>query len=497
MQAKDISPGFRSEDVAEIGTLHLVGNISPTAWCSHITNGRGNPDWKAIQVLAEILGWWRPPKDSPEGRLPKPRFMKKARQTEDGTLVMECPYEDLARTFNISRDMAKKAVRKLEKEGLVEVYQLSIRVGGQILNNVIHVRPLARAIERITPSPGQETLPFKPKDPEGDEAGAEENAAEENAQGAGQENEPDPYQQAASGILPAEEVLRTEGLGHLLPTIEAKAALVPSPPNHAPPPPTLQGEGPPEKQGEAPPTQGGDVLTNYANCSNSTKCSAPKNDGDSPKRDRTPDAPDAEPSISSEKKETVRQAYRHAVKRIKAGDNQPLIVAEFVRATAGPDRLPRFEEGPDEGKIRFGYIGKAIKEVGGAKLFIYRLSEHLAGERMPITGDMIAYMLGAHGRGGSNISRTKARQDRAMEAYRARKREWARQSASQNAAPGADGPEDGSGKAAGGEAQEESSFDVSALVESVKQRIDDSEKRKAENKKRRIEERRDDFWGDR
>lgn len=493
MKGTPIPPGFRSADVAEVGTLHLVGNITPNAWCQHITNGRGNPDWTAIQVLAEIVGWWRPPKDAPDERLPRPRFAKKARHTEEGTLVMECPYEDLARTFNISRRMAKKAVRKLEKEGLVEVYQLSIRVGGQILNNVIHVRPLARAIERITPSPGQETLPFQPAEEEAaEEEAADENAADENAdEAAGEEaEESDPYQQAAAGILPAEEVIKAEGLGHLMEAAREKATLAPSPLKQTPPPLTFRGEGPPSFQGEAPPTQRGDVLSNYANYSNSTKCSAPKNDGSNPKRDRTPDAPDAEQSIPEKKKELLRRAYRHATTRLADDDNQPAVVAEFVCKVLGPDRLPRFEEGEHKGKIRYGYIGKAIKDIGGAKLLIYRLAEHLGKEdTMPVSGDVFAYLLGAYGRGGSNMSRSQRRKQMEEEHRRMREEQESRPNPPES-------PRDETEHTAGGEAQEESSLDVSALVEGVKQRIDESEKRKSENKKRRIEERREEFWGE-
>ena len=525
--AEKVPRGFRSPEVAEMGKLHLRGNIAPSAWCQHITNKRGNADWTAIHILAEIVGWWRPPKETPEGKLPKPRFSGRARHTEDDRLVMECPYDDLAREFNISCRMAKRAVRKLEDEGFLEVYQLSIRVGGQVLNNVIHVRPVAAAIDRITPSPGQEEIPFRPSTDSGqDEAGekpsenAETSAGEpadssgDAKKGTAAEEETDPYEEAASSVIPATEVLEAEGLGHLLPTLEERAEMTTAPQematagatpaqNAPPSPPTKWGEGPPTKtgqgpptfQGEAPPTQEGDVRANCSTSSNLAKSSAAGGSGN-PNRDRTPPPPEegAERRIGSQKMKTLRRAYSHATDRLNADDNQPAVVAEFVKRVIGPEGLPH----SDDGKVRFGFIGKVIKEVGGAKLVLYRLSQHLAGQRTEIPiDDVFAYVLGAYGRGGKNKSlalrRREMRQKRKEE--REQKRKASPEAKETPEAPGKAAEEAPDERSAneGGETPPADKDSVSDIVDSV---IRDIEEKEDGNRPSRAHRLRSKFWGE-
>ena len=46
--------------VAEIGKIHVEGNLIPHPWYQRIRLESGKPDLPAIIILAEIIYWYRP-----------------------------------------------------------------------------------------------------------------------------------------------------------------------------------------------------------------------------------------------------------------------------------------------------------------------------------------------------------------------------------------------------------------------------------------------------
>ena len=91
-----------NEIVDEVGKIHFTGNIVPTIWNKTIVKENGKPHWLAINILADIVYWYRPTeiRDEQTGELTG--FKKKFQRD-----LLQRSYQQLADQFAISKKMSE------------------------------------------------------------------------------------------------------------------------------------------------------------------------------------------------------------------------------------------------------------------------------------------------------------------------------------------------------------------------------------------------------
>lgn len=119
------------EDIVFSG---FTGNIVPHHWYHTICNKSGKPDHIAISLLAEIVYWYRPRKNSTSNSdnfSQNRKFHGYAWQTS---------YANLERKFHYSRESIRRAFVKLEELGIIQRDLQSVQVRGQTYNNVLFIK---------------------------------------------------------------------------------------------------------------------------------------------------------------------------------------------------------------------------------------------------------------------------------------------------------------------------------------------------------------------
>jgi hypothetical protein len=129
--------------VAEIGKIHFEGNIIPHPWYQRITLESGRPDLPAIIILAEIVYWYRPYQTLDKRGKPL------LRKHFDGDMF-QCTAAYFETKFGLTKDQARKALKRLEDAGYIRREYRSIVQQGILRNNIMFVEPMPLAILAIT-----------------------------------------------------------------------------------------------------------------------------------------------------------------------------------------------------------------------------------------------------------------------------------------------------------------------------------------------------------
>lgn len=122
--------------------LHLQGNIIPKIWHKTIVSEKtGKADLIAINILADVVYWYRPIEERDEltGEIVgcRPKFAAD---------ILQRSYDDLAEHFGISKGQAKCAVIRLEQLGVIHRVFRKITVCGVLIPNVLF---LALNVDRL------------------------------------------------------------------------------------------------------------------------------------------------------------------------------------------------------------------------------------------------------------------------------------------------------------------------------------------------------------
>ena len=125
--------------VAEIGKIHFEGNIIPHPWYQRITLESGKPDLPAIIILAEIIYWYRPYQTLDKRGKPL------LRKHFDGDMF-QCTAAYFETKFGLTKDQARKALKRLEDAGYIRREYRSIVQQGILRNNIMFIEPVPLAI---------------------------------------------------------------------------------------------------------------------------------------------------------------------------------------------------------------------------------------------------------------------------------------------------------------------------------------------------------------
>ena len=135
-----------SNVVEEIGKINFEGNRTPQSWFANIKTETGNTDLVAITLLAEICYWYTPTiiRDEHTGEVMG--YKKKFKADK-----LQKSYEQLAKQFGLSKVQVRRAIKRLEQQGLITVEFRNIKVAsGLAINNVMFIEPVPEKIAEIT-----------------------------------------------------------------------------------------------------------------------------------------------------------------------------------------------------------------------------------------------------------------------------------------------------------------------------------------------------------
>ncbi len=131
--------------VDAIGKMNFTGNIIPEAWYSTIVNEAGKVQLLAINILAEIVYWYRPSEIRDEH---SNTVYYKKRFSDD--YYVQKSYKQLCEKFNISEKQARTAIEVLERLGVVKRQFRTIETKIGRCSNVMYLELIPDALERLT-----------------------------------------------------------------------------------------------------------------------------------------------------------------------------------------------------------------------------------------------------------------------------------------------------------------------------------------------------------
>ena len=141
--------------VDEVGKIQLSGNIIPEAWFHTIVNENGKPNLLAINILAEIVYWYRPSeiRDEITGNV----TYKKKFQDKD---FLQKSYADICSKFNCSEKQVRESLKLLENIGVIQRHFKAAMTGYGKLPNIMFLELFPETLKKLTFSNGNTCFPL-------------------------------------------------------------------------------------------------------------------------------------------------------------------------------------------------------------------------------------------------------------------------------------------------------------------------------------------------
>lgn len=135
-----------TQTVIDIGNINLTGNIIPHLWRKYLKFDNGKTDLLAIDILSELVYWYRPTiikEDSYGGSI---SYNKKFKSD-----LLQKSYAELADYSGCSKRQAIDAIVRLEKKGiLTRVFRTIETFKGVLCRNVLFIEMHPKALMDIT-----------------------------------------------------------------------------------------------------------------------------------------------------------------------------------------------------------------------------------------------------------------------------------------------------------------------------------------------------------
>lgn len=123
----------------------LTGNIVPPIWYKRITFDNGKPQMLAINILADIVYWYRPIeiRDERTGQIKEYRKKFKAD-------LLQRSYKQICDFFGCSEKQAKDSLRLLERMGLIERVVRLVKLEGNTFRNCLYIKLNVEKVKEIS-----------------------------------------------------------------------------------------------------------------------------------------------------------------------------------------------------------------------------------------------------------------------------------------------------------------------------------------------------------
>ena len=121
--------------VDAIATMAISGNVIPATWYKTITTASGKADLAAINILSDVLYWYRPSEIRDESTGDVIAYRK--RFSAD---LLQRSYDQIAEHFGLSKRQAKDAVVRLEELGAIRRVFRNVDYGAGTMGNVMFTK---------------------------------------------------------------------------------------------------------------------------------------------------------------------------------------------------------------------------------------------------------------------------------------------------------------------------------------------------------------------
>ena len=141
-------------DTGVFSDIQLKGNVIHTQWFQTIQKG-GKADLLAINILAEIVYWYKPTQIRDEVTGQHLGYKKKYKAD-----VLQKSYDSFATLFGVSKRQVQLAVVRLEELGVIKREFRTISQGNMLMNNVLFIHLSIEKLKEISYPPKEKDQPL-------------------------------------------------------------------------------------------------------------------------------------------------------------------------------------------------------------------------------------------------------------------------------------------------------------------------------------------------
>ena len=139
-----------NEILRKMQKLNITGNVVPINWFKTIRREaskgkKGRPYLLAINILSEIVYWYRPREIRDEGTGALIRYEKRFKSD-----LLQRSYAQLAEMFGYSKREVTEAVIRLEKIGVIKRHFRTVKTEMSIATNVLFLELIPDVLEKLT-----------------------------------------------------------------------------------------------------------------------------------------------------------------------------------------------------------------------------------------------------------------------------------------------------------------------------------------------------------
>ena len=133
--------------------FHLSGNIIPPLWYKKITFENGKPQLLAINILADIVYWYRPIelRDEHTGQIIERRKRFKAD-------LLQRNYDQLCDYFGCTKRQAQDSLQLLEKMGLIKRVVRVVKIEAGTIPSCLFIKLNVDKVKNISFISGEEMI---------------------------------------------------------------------------------------------------------------------------------------------------------------------------------------------------------------------------------------------------------------------------------------------------------------------------------------------------
>lgn len=145
--------------VDEISEMNISGNVVPLAWFQTMVNENGKPMLLAIDILADIVYWYRPKEIRDEGTGALLGFKKRFKAD-----YLQRSYRQIEDRFGVSKKQARNAIDYLCGIGVIRKHLRNENIGdGVVLHNSMYLELVPEKLKELTYPQGGGGVP--PREP--------------------------------------------------------------------------------------------------------------------------------------------------------------------------------------------------------------------------------------------------------------------------------------------------------------------------------------------
>jgi hypothetical protein len=138
--------------VNAVGKMAFTGNVIPESWYKTVVSANGRVNLLAVNLLGEIVYWYRPMEVRDE-RSGDVTWVKKFADEE----YLQKSYAQICEKYNVSTKQAREALIVLEKLGVVKRHFRTIETEMGKCPNVMYIELIPDALYKLTyPEPADE-----------------------------------------------------------------------------------------------------------------------------------------------------------------------------------------------------------------------------------------------------------------------------------------------------------------------------------------------------